>query len=197
MNHLTSVCVFCGASAGVRPIYRQAAAALGRELGARRIRLIYGGGSVGLMGELARSALQHQGEVIGVIPQSLTARETSGEPIGRWIVVDTMHERKATMAALADAFIALPGGFGTLEELFESITWGQLGIHRKPIGILNVAGYFDPLLTLIDHAIVEGFIAPLYRGLFVVADTPATLLDRLAEHETPPGLVQWLSADET
>lgn len=190
MNQLRSVCVYCGSSLGVKDVYRQAAEALGRELVSRGLRLVYGAGSVGLMGVLARTVFDRGGEVLGVIPDVLAPREVAGEQIGETVVVETMHERKALMAQEADAFIAMPGGFGTLDELFEAITWGQIGIQRKPIGLLNVAGYFDPLLTWVDLAVKEGFIRPQHRQLFIVSDDPSILLEKLAFHEPPSGFVK-------
>jgi uncharacterized protein (TIGR00730 family) len=196
MSGLRWVAVFCGANAGSRPLYGEMAAALGQELARRGCGLVYGGGSVGLMGALARSVRDSGGAVVGIIPGPLTAREVMGEQIGELRVVESMHERKAAMAALADGFVALPGGFGTLDELFEAITWGQLGIHGKPVGLFNIAGYFDPLLTFIDQAAAEGFIRPQHRQLVVVETTPAALLDRLAAYQPPPGLVRWLDLDK-
>lgn len=162
----------------------------------RGIGLVYGGGSVGMMGAVARSVRDNGGAVHGVIPTPLKSKEVSGEPIGHLEVVDSMHTRKARMAELADAFIALPGGFGTLEELFETITWTQLGIHRKPIGLLNSAGFYDPLLGMIEHFIEQGFIRPQYRALLVAESDPVALLDRLVVHEAPDGFVQWITPAE-
>lgn len=189
-NKLHKVCVFCGANAGVRPRYAEVASTLGETLGRQKLDLVYGGGSVGLMGIVARSAESHGCHVVGIIPSSLTSRELMGQKIGELIVVDTMHERKARMAALADAFIALPGGFGTLDELFEAITWAQLGLHAKPIGLLNVDGYFDGLVQFIDNAIAEGFIRPHYRQLFILDVDAEKLLDQLRANLAPPGLTQ-------
>jgi uncharacterized protein (TIGR00730 family) len=189
MNELKTICVFCGGNAGGRPIYAEMAVALGKELAAREIGLVYGGGSVGLMGQIANAALEAGTSVIGFIPEHLTGKETMGYAIGELFVVATMHERKAKMAELSDAFVAMPGGFGTLDELFEAITWGQIGLHDKPIGLLNVDGFFDPLITYIDHCVTEGFIRPRHRELFVVESEPARLLDRLATHQPPAGLV--------
>jgi len=172
------------------------AEALGRELGRRGLRLVYGGGSVGLMGAIARAAHSAGAEVIGVIPAPLTAREVMGQKIGELIVVDTMHARKATMASLADGFIALPGGLGTMDELAEALTWGQLGIHAKPIGLLNVNGYYDPLLRWIDHGVAEGFIRPHHRQLVVEGTEPAGLIEQLAQHVPPPGIVKWMDLDK-
>jgi uncharacterized protein (TIGR00730 family) len=188
MNELKTVCVFCGGNAGNKPIYGQMAVALGQELAGRGMNLVYGGGSVGLMGQVATAALEDGAGVIGIIPEHLTTKELMGYPIGELIVVATMHTRKAKMAEMADAFVALPGGFGTLDELFEAITWGQIGLHQKPIGLLNVAGFFDPLIHYIDHCVVEGFIRPQHRQLFLVDDDPARLLDRLATYQAPPSL---------
>ena len=195
MNDLTTVAVFCGANAGTQPIYMEAARALGAELGRRRLGLVYGGGSVGLMGTVARAARDEGCRVMGVIPGFLTTKELMGQKIGDLIVVETMHERKASLVNLADAFIAMPGGFGTMDELFEVLTWGQLGLHVKPIGLYNVGGYFDALVAFIDHAVCEGFVRPHHRGLFVVEDEPARLLDGLVAHQAPPGLVAYDGMD--
>jgi uncharacterized protein (TIGR00730 family) len=151
--------------------------------------LVYGGGSVGLMGVVADAALAGGGEVIGVIPESLAAKEVAHRGLTRLHVVGSMHERKALMAELADGFVALPGGYGTLDELFEAITWGQLGIHRKPIGLLDVEGYFGPLVALVEGAVGAGFIRPQYRGLFAVSPSVDGLLAALGRHEPPPPIV--------
>jgi len=176
---------------GGKDVYRAAAEQLGRELVSRGVRLVYGAGSVGLMGVLARTVFDRGGEVLGVIPEPLSPREVAGDAIGDVIVVETMHERKAQMTAEADAFIAMPGGFGTLDELFEAITWSQLGIHQKPIGLFNVAGYFDPLLQWVDMAVKEGFVRPQHRQLFVVSDDPSLLIERLPRHQPPAANLQW------
>jgi hypothetical protein len=189
MNQLRTVCVYCGSSLGTKAVYRQAAEMLGRELVRRGLRLVYGAGSVGLMGVLARTVFDRGGDVLGVIPGVLAPREVAGEPIGETVVVDSMHERKARMAREADAFVAMPGGFGTLDELFETLTWGQLGIQRKPIGLYNVNNYFDPLLLWVDQAVKEGFVRPLHRQLFIVSEDASTLLERLAFHEPPKGVI--------
>lgn len=196
MNVLRSVCVFCGSSSGGKGAYRLAAETLGRELVGRGIRLVYGAGSVGLMGTLARTVHDRGGDVLGIIPEPLTAREVAGETIGETIVVQTMHERKALMAKESDAFIAMPGGFGTMDELFEAITWGQIGIHRKPIGLFNVNGYFDSILQWVDFAVKEGFIRPQHRQLFLVSDDPSVLLERLALFQPPAASVRWLGNGE-
>ena len=189
--------VFCGSSPGNGPIYMDVADALGTELAKRSIGLVYGGGSGGLMGAVARAADGAGGRVLGVIPAALAPKELSGESIGELRVVDTMHERKAIMAAESDAFIAMPGGFGTLDELFEVMTWVQLGIQNKSIGLLNVDGYFDPIVAWIDQAIEHGFVRSRHRDLIVVASDPVELLDRLIEHEPPAGLTRWMNLDQT
>ena len=169
------VCVFCGSNAGIRAEYGIAAQGLSTVLVRRGLGLVYGGGNVGLMGVLADSMLQAGGEVIGVIPQSLVAREVAHHGVSELRVVETMHQRKALMCELSDAFIALPGGFGTLDEFFEILTWSQLGIHDKSSGLLNVSGFYDPLLAMLDHAVVERFLRPAHREL-VIADTDADAL---------------------
>jgi uncharacterized protein (TIGR00730 family) len=173
------ICVFCGSQVGTNSLYQQAATDLGRLLAGKGYGLVYGGGHVGLMGIIADAVLAHGGEVIGVIPESMVARELAHTGVTRLHVVPGMHERKARMAALADAFIALPGGYGTFEELFEVITWAQIGLHHKPIGVLNVASYFNALKGLVEHAMSEGFIRSEHRGLLTIADDPAELLDTL------------------
>jgi uncharacterized protein (TIGR00730 family) len=180
------ICVFCGSQTGTNGLYRQAAIALGQLLARHGYGLVYGGGSVGLMGIIADAVLTGGGEVIGVIPESMVARELAHTGLTELQVVPGMHERKARMAVLSDAFIALPGGYGTFEELFEVITWAQLGMHRKPIGLLNVAGYFNALKMLVDQAIAEGFIRAEHWHLFTMAEAPDLLLERLglkAGHE--------------
>lgn len=171
------VCVFCGANAGHRADYGNAAHGLADVLVRHGLGLVYGGGNVGLMGRLADAMLQAGGDVTGVIPQHLVAKEVAHRGVTTLHVVDTMHQRKAMMNELSDAFIALPGGYGTLEEFFEILTWSQLGIHRKPSGLLNVAGYYDGLLAMLDHAVGEGFLKPAFRQL-VIADTDADALVR-------------------
>ncbi len=173
------LCVFCGSKHGRQPVYAEAAEALGRLLAERKIGLVYGGGHVGLMGVLADAVLAGAGEVIGVIPQSMVESELAHERLTELHVVQTMHERKALMALKADGFLALPGGFGTLEEFFEILTWRQLRLHDKRIGLLNVAGYFDPLLTWTERAFEEGFIAAKHRGLVKVSSDPEEILDLL------------------
>lgn len=179
------VCVFCGSKPGAREAYREAARELGHALVERGYGLVYGGASVGLMGTLAGAVLEKGGEVIGVIPEALLARELAHADLNELHVVGTMHERKALMAAKADAFIAMPGGFGTFEELFEVVTWGQLGIHRKPIGLLDVEGYYDAVLALVDRGVAEGFIPETHRELLLVDAEPRALLDRLEGYRVP------------
>ncbi|GIZ12996.1 TIGR00730 family Rossman fold protein [Pseudomonas sp. NCCP-436] len=178
---LRSICVFCGASPGANPLYRQAADELGQELARRGLRLIYGGGAVGLMGIVADAALRAGGEVIGIIPQSLERAEIGHRGLTCLEVVDGMHARKARMAELADGFIALPGGLGTLEELFEVWTWGQLGYHAKPLGLLQVNGFFSKLEGFLDHLVAERFVRPQHRDMLQIASSPTDLLDAMAE----------------
>lgn len=189
------LCVFCGSAAGRDPAYRAAARALGLLLPSRGLGLVYGGGHVGLMGIVADAALAAGGEVIGVLPRGLQAREVGHERLSELRVVDTMHERKAAMAELAGGFIALPGGMGTLEETAEVLTWSQLGIHRKPVGLLNVNGYWRPLVGFFDHAVAEGFLRPEHRALLLVEEEPAALIDRMLAWR-PPELPRWIGPRE-
>lgn len=177
----SSLCIYCGSSLGARPDYADLARRTGTVLATSGVRVIYGGGHAGLMGVLADAALAAGGEVIGVIPESLVARELGHTGITHLHVVQSMHERKSLMSELAEGFIALPGGWGTLEEITEMITWSQLGFHRKPIGLLNVAGYFDSLLSFIEHMSTERFVRPEQRELVAVDNDPAHLVARLAE----------------
>lgn len=188
---LTSICVYSGSSWGARPAYAEAARRLGRTLAARGLRLVYGAGSVGLMNEVAESALAAGGEVWGVIPESLTNKNVQHTGLTRTFVTPSMHARKQTMFDLADAFIALPGGLGTLDEMFEVLTWGQLNFHAKPCGFLNVAGYFDPLLAFLDHAAAENFISPAHRAMILTESDPGTLLARFKGYR-PPDLDTWI-----
>jgi hypothetical protein len=189
------ICVFCGSDRGVRPDYADAARRLGRALASRRLALVYGGGRVGLMGEIANSVLDAGGEVVGVIPRSLYEMEVAHTGITDLRVVDSMHERKALMAEVSDGFIALPGGMGTLEELFEVLTWAQLGFHEKPCGLLDVAGYFEHLIAFLDHAVGERFLRAEHRELLLVETCPASLLDRFTEHR-PPRIEKWIERSE-
>lgn len=193
---LRSVCVFCGASPGASPIYREAAESLGRHLAERGLRLVYGGGAVGLMGIVADAALAAGGEVVGIIPQSLQDAEIGHKSLTRLEVVDGMHARKARMAELSDAFIALPGGLGTLEELFEVWTWGQLGYHAKPLGLLEVNGFYEPLLTFLDHLVDERFVRPQHRGMLQRGATPGELLEAL-EAWQPLAAPKWVDRTPT
>jgi len=179
MSTLNRICVFCGSSVGARPRYAAAARELGRTLASRGLGIVFGGGKVGLMGVLADAALAAGGEAIGVIPEALVAREIAHNGLTELRIVRSMHERKTLMADLADAFIALPGGYGTLEEFLEAVTWTQLGIHRKPCGLLNVDGYYDALLTLLDRAAADGFIREVNRSLVLDAPDVPTLLEKL------------------
>ena len=183
--HFHRLCVFCGSSKGARENYLHAAQQLGRELAARNIELVYGGGNVGLMGAVANAVLAAGGCVTGVITEHLTTFEIGHLDIQDLRVVKTMHERKALMAELTDGFIAMPGGIGTYEEFFEVLTWAQLGIHSKPCALLNVDGFYDPLLSLLDHAVEERFVRAAHRDLIVVESEPAALLDRMAKYHAP------------
>ncbi len=181
---IKTICVFCGANTGLRPVFSEAAKALGILIARRNMAVVYGGGNVGLMGVLADAALAEGGEVIGVIPKSLVERELAHTGVSELHIVPTMHERKALMADLSDAFIALPGGYGTLDEFFEVLTWAQLGIHAKPCGLLDVDGYFDNLLAFLDRAVNEGLLQAQNRKLFVVEHDASTLMHRL-EGQSP------------
>ncbi|KAJ0247228.1 Cytokinin riboside 5'-monophosphate phosphoribohydrolase LOG5 [Hirschfeldia incana] len=177
------VCVFCGSSSGNRECYRDAAIDLAQELITRRLNLVYGGGSIGLMGLVSQAVHEAGGHVLGIIPRTLMDKEITGETYGEVIAVADMHQRKAEMARHSDCFIALPGGYGTLEELLEVITWAQLGIHDKPVGLLNVDGYYDYLLTFIDKAVDDGFIKPSQRHIFVSAPNAKELVQKLEAYE--------------
>jgi uncharacterized protein (TIGR00730 family) len=174
------VCVFCGSSAGTRSEYLEAARSLGEELARRGVGLVYGGASVGLMGAVADAVLAGGGEAIGVIPRRLVDRELAHATLTELHVVESMHARKALMAELSDAFVILPGGAGTLDEFFEALTWRQLGLHSKPLALLDVDGFFDPLLALTDHLVEEGFVLPAFREVLLVERDPAALLDRVS-----------------
>ncbi len=189
------VCVFCGSNAGARPGYEAAARALGRLLAERGLGLVYGGARVGLMGAVADAALAAGGAVTGVMPRALVEREVAHAALPDLRIVDTMHERKALMAELSDAFVALPGGLGTFEELFEAWTWAQLGLHRKPVALLDVAGFYGPLAAFLDAAVGERFVRPEHRGMLLVDDDPGALLGRLAAYE-PPAVAKWIGPAE-
>ena len=188
------ICVFCGSSEGSRPEYRDAAEEMAAELVRRKIGLVYGGGNVGLMGMIADAVLKAGGEALGVIPEHLLEREVGHKGLTKLHVVHSMHERKALMADLSDAFVALPGGFGTLEEFCEVMTWTQLGLHAKPCGILNVMGFYSPLLRMFDHAVEERFLKPENRALVLARDQPPELLQALEEWR-PVQIEKWLSRE--
>jgi uncharacterized protein (TIGR00730 family) len=190
------VCVFCGSSSGNDPAFAEAARGLGTLLARRRMGLVYGGGNIGLMGLLADAALAARGEVIGVIPKALVARELAHRGTSALWVVRSMHERKAVMVELSDAFIALPGGYGTLDEFCEVLTWAQLGLHAKPCGLLNVAGFYDPFRAQIDRAVAKHFVRPEHRTLMLVEQDAGHLLDRLAA-TSAPSLEQWIHPGES
>ncbi len=188
---MKNICVFCGSSLGLRPIYQQAAAALGKLIVQRDINLVYGGGKVGLMGVVTDAVLAAGGEAIGVIPAFLAAKEIAHPGLTKLHIVNSMHERKAMMAELSDGFIAMPGGFGTFEEFFEALTWEQLGLHQKPHGLLNIEGYYDPLLKLVDTAIAENFIREQHRNLILVSSNPKSLLDLMSNYK-PINVEKWI-----
>jgi uncharacterized protein (TIGR00730 family) len=193
---MQSICVYCGSADNIHQDFRLAAREMGRVLSERGIHLIYGGGRTGLMGDVADGALEADGEVTGVITESMNTPALAHTGLTRLEVTRTIHERKARMYDLAEGYIALPGGFGTLDELFETITWAQIGIHEKPIGLLNTRNYYDPLLALVDHAEKEGFIFPEHRQIVVSAGTPQQLLKGMDEHQHPTEAVKrWLRED--
>jgi uncharacterized protein (TIGR00730 family) len=195
-TEIRSLCVFCGANAGIREAYVKAAWNFGAFLAEQNIRVVYGGGNVGLMGALADSSMAAGGEVIGVIPEALVAHEVGHRRITELRIVRSMHERKATMAELSDAFVALPGGIGTFEELFEIWTWSQLGLHKKPLGLLDVAGYYDHLIAFTEHAVAEGFLLPKHHAAMLVDTDPSRLLDRLRAF-SPFTATKWIRKQET
>jgi uncharacterized protein (TIGR00730 family) len=186
------VCLFCGSNVGLRAAYRQAAAQFGRALAARGVTLVYGGGSVGLMKVAAEAALEAGGSVIGVITEQLMVREVGHPGLTELVVLPTMHERKARMAALADAFVALPGGFGTFDEFCEMATWDQLGIHVKPLVMLNVEGYFDGFLAQIDRGVADGFLKPEHRAMVEIVSRVEDIFDALQRWQAPP-VSKWLA----
>ena len=196
MNSIRSLCVYCGSSPGRIEAYAAAADALAESLVTRNIRLVYGGAGIGIMGRVADRMLALGGEVIGVIPKALAHKEVAHPNLTELHVTHSMHERKTLMAELADGFIALPGGIGTLEELFEIWTWAQLGFHQKPCGLLNVAGYYDALLTFLQHVQAEQFVKPQHHDLLIVEEHPETLLERYRTYQ-PPAIKQWLDKDQT
>jgi uncharacterized protein (TIGR00730 family) len=196
---MKSICVFCGSKENLSSVYTSAANELGRLLGEKDIRLIYGGGNSGLMGAVASSALSSGGKVTGIIPEDLMARERARSEnlleLSELKIVKTMHQRKAMMAELSDGFIALPGGLGTLEEFFEIWTWAQLGIHSKPIGLLNVNDYFKSLITFLEHSVKEGFVSKVHHEMVIIEEQPLKLLRRMKEYKAPQ-VTQWINKSE-
>jgi len=192
---IEKICVYCGSSPGKNPAYTRAAKVLAKELYDRDIGLVFGGGAVGVMGVVADAVLEAGGEVVGVIPKALAVKELAHYGLTELHVVASMHERKAMMAELADGFIALPGGWGTLEEIFEMLTWAQLGFHEKPCGILNVEGYFDGLIGFLENSFEQEFVNPLYRPLLMKADEPVELLEQFTSYKAPK-VRKWMGEDE-
>jgi uncharacterized protein (TIGR00730 family) len=190
------VCVYCGSNPGRLPEYRGVARLLGYELAARGLGLVYGGASIGVMGAVADAVLERGGKAVGVIPHSLATKEVSHDGLDELIVVGSMHERKAKMAELSDGFIALPGGWGTIEEIFEMLTWAQLGFHEKPCGLLNVAAYYDHLFAFLEKAIEQQFVKEDYRPMMIMDEKPGTLLDRFRDYRAPK-VKKWIGPEET
>ena len=193
---MNRICVYCGSSPGRLPDYRDAARALGHELAARGLGLVYGGAGIGVMGAVADAILEKGGQAIGVIPYALATREVAHSGLDELFVVDSMHERKAKMAELSDGFIALPGGWGTIEEIFEMLTWAQLGFHKKPCGLLNISGYYDHLFTFLEHAIDQRFVREEYRPMIMMEQTAGDLLDRYQQYQAP-SVKKWIGPEET
>jgi uncharacterized protein (TIGR00730 family) len=190
------ICVYCGSSPGKLPDYMEAARNLGHELAARGIGLVYGGASVGVMGVVADAVLEKDGEAFGVIPYALATKEVAHSGLNELFVVDSMHERKAKMAEMSDGFIALPGGWGTIEEIFEMLTWAQLGFHEKPCGLLNISSYYDHLVTFLDHAIEQRFVREEFRPMIMVDESASALLNRFGDY-VAPGVKKWIGPEET
>jgi uncharacterized protein (TIGR00730 family) len=190
---MNSICVYCGSSDKIKPAYLEGATQMGRAIARRGLQLWYGAGSTGLMGAVANGALEAGGEVVGVIPALFNTPQLAHMGLSRLEVVDSMHQRKERLANQAEAFIALPGGFGTFEELFEILTWAQIGLHQKPVGLLNTLNYYAALVSMVDYARTEGFIYDEHRALFVCEQEPDELLDKLEEYNTPAGLDRWLT----
>ena len=195
MGALRSVCVFCGSSPGADPAFERAARETGRAIAERGLALVYGGAKVGLMGAVADAALAAGGEVFGVLPRGLAAKELAHAGLTRLEVVASMNERKARMAELSDGFLSLPGGIGTLEEIFEVWTWGQLGFHAKPVGFLNIAGFYDPLRAFLNHMTDQAFLKALHRDMAIFGDTPRALLDAFAAYQ-PPVVDKWMEREQ-
>ena len=193
---MNTICVFCGSNPGLNPAYMQTAASVGRFLAEKNVTLVFGGGSVGLMGKTADTVLDNGGKVIGIIPRSLAEKEVAHERLTELHIVNSMHSRKAMMEELSDGFIALPGGFGTFEELCEIITWAQLGFHNKPCGFLNIHGYYDPLVELFNKATDEQFVRPEHRELVIIEEDIERMFEKM-ESYTPPVLEKWLDKEQT
>lgn len=193
---MKSICVYCGSSPGRTETYSKAARHLGRALAERGIKLVYGGASVGIMGVLADAVLEHGGQAVGVIPEALVKKEVAHHHLSELHVTGSMHERKMLMAELSEGFIALPGGIGTLEEIFEIWTWAQLGFHKKPFGMLNIDGYYDSLITFLDHTVAEQFVKQPHRSMLMVETDPETLLDRLSCYMAPD-VEKWIGQKDT
>ena len=193
---MKTICVYCGSSDGRQPEYRAAARLLAQELVARKIGLVYGGASVGIMGEVADAVLAEGGKATGVMPKALADKEISHPGLTELKIVGSMHERKAMMADISDGFIALPGGLGTLEEIFEVMTWSQLGFHKKPCALLNIQGYYNSLSTFLDHAVDEQFVKSTHRNMLLVEEEPGNLLNRMSVYQSPV-VDKWISRDET
>ncbi len=190
-----SICVYCGSSDDIHPSFYQGASKLGQVLARRNIRLVYGAGKTGLMGAVAGGTLSAGGVVTGVVPESLNQKQLIADNLSELVVLPDIHSRKKRMLELADGLIALPGGFGTFDELFEALTWAQIGLHRKPIGALNLEGYFDPLLMMIEHACVEGFIYPEHKELLISSSDPEDLIDRMRAYRPPETLARWVTRE--
>lgn len=195
-GYMKRICVYCGSSPGRQPAYREAARALGYELAARGLGLVYGGASIGVMGAVADAVLERGGHATGVIPHSLATKEVSHDGLNELLVVTSMHERKAKMEELSDGFIALPGGWGTIEEIFEMLTWAQLGFHEKPCGLLNVSSYFDHLSSFLDIAIDQRFVKEEHRPMIIMDNEPGVLLDRFRNYQAPR-VKKWIGPEET
>jgi len=193
---MENICVYCGSNPGKLEDYRRAASVLGAELVRRQIGLVYGGASIGIMGAVANAVLENGGSAIGVIPHSLATREVAHDGLTDLFVVESMHQRKAKMAELSDGFIAMPGGWGTVEEIFEVLTWAQLGFHAKPCGLLNVAGYYDHLSLFLEHAIDQRFVREGYRPMMMIEEQAGALLDRFANYRAPE-VKKWIGPNET
>lgn len=192
---INTICVYCGSSDDIQPAFYQGARRLGQELAARQIRLVYGGGKTGLMGAVAGGVLSAGGKVTGIVPENLNQSQLIADNLTDLEIFPDIQSRKKRMLDLSDALIALPGGYGTFDELFEALTWAQIGIHTKPIGALNLEGYFDPLFMLIEHASVEGFIYPEHRQLLITGDQPTELLEKMENYRPPETLNRWITRE--